>query len=75
MILVCYPSFVVYDLIWLFVTLVKLLELMYPSLLFLKFGCLCLACRTFKWVQKYWSARGMSGHKSVGRPKSMCEGC
>jgi hypothetical protein len=36
------------------------------SLLFMKFGYLCLACRTLKWVQKYWSARGMSGHESAG---------
>jgi hypothetical protein len=28
--------------------------------------CLCLACRTLKWVRKYWSARGMSGHTSAG---------
>jgi hypothetical protein len=28
--------------------------------------CLCLACRTLKWVRKYWSARGMSGHESAG---------
>jgi hypothetical protein len=35
------------------------------SLLFMKFGNLCLACRTLKWVQKYWSTRG-SGHESAG---------
>jgi hypothetical protein len=43
-------------------------------LLFMRFGCLCLACRTLKLVRKYWSARGMSGHESVGPPKGMCEG-
>jgi hypothetical protein len=31
-----------------------------------KFGYLCLACRTLKWVWKYWSARGLSGHESAG---------
>jgi hypothetical protein len=25
------------------------------------------------WVQKYWSARGMSEHESVGPHKGMCD--
>jgi hypothetical protein len=37
--------------------------------------CLCLACKILRWVQKYWSARGMSGHESAEPPKGMCEGC
>jgi hypothetical protein len=41
------------------------------SLLFMKVWCLCLACRTSKWVQKYRSARGMSGHESAG-PLTAC---
>jgi hypothetical protein len=60
------PSFVVYELIWLFVAFVELLELWMPSLLFMKFGCLCLSYRTLKWVRKYWSARDMSWHESAG---------
>jgi hypothetical protein len=36
------------------------------SLLFMKVWCLCLVCRTLKWVRKYWSARGITGHKSAG---------
>jgi hypothetical protein len=33
---------VVYELIWLFVVLVELLELVYASFLFMKVWCLCL---------------------------------
>jgi hypothetical protein len=47
------------------------------SLLFMRFGCLWLACRTWvcmkvmvhdghDWTQKCWSTRGMSGHECVG---------
>jgi hypothetical protein len=67
--------FVVYELIWLFVVLVELLGCVHASFLFMKVWCLCLVCRTLKWVRKYWSARGMSGHKSVGPREGMCEGC
>jgi hypothetical protein len=37
-ILVCSPYFVVYDLIWLFVALVKIIGLWMLSLLFMRFG-------------------------------------
>jgi hypothetical protein len=37
--------------------------LVYASLLFMKVWCLCLACRTLNWAQKYRSARGMSGRE------------
>jgi hypothetical protein len=43
--------------------------------LFMKFGCLCLACRTLRWVQNYWSVRGTSGHTSAEPPKRLCKGC
>jgi hypothetical protein len=57
------------------VALVEILGLWMLSLLFMKFSCLCLAHRTLKWVRKYWSARGMSGHESVGPLKGTCQGC
>jgi hypothetical protein len=47
------PSFVVYEIIWLFM----------------------FSYRTLKWVRKYWSARGMSGHECAGPLKGMCESC
>jgi hypothetical membrane protein len=45
-------------------------------LLFMRlFWLFLFSCRTLKWVHKYWSARGMSGHESARPIKGMCEGC
>jgi hypothetical protein len=44
------------------------------SFLFMKVWLFVLSYRTLIWVRKYWSARGMSGNKSAGPPKDMCEG-
>jgi hypothetical protein len=45
-ILVCYPYFVVYDLIWLFVALVRDFRFVVVFFVIYEVWCLCLACRT-----------------------------
>jgi hypothetical protein len=57
--------FLVYEIIWLFVVFVELLGLLDAFFFVYEVWCLCLVCRTLKWIRKYWFAKGMSGHESA----------